>query len=324
MSIVKKIIASANQVSEKEKLNILTFATHERYEEQLCKTGHNFYAFTTDQMKKWNTTYANIPNNYIIMPEGKIIEYVDFDLILSQDRFYQFGTAKKIQQHLRVPLVALEHTMLGPQSSQQQRDYMKNQVADINVFISEFSREYVGINHNTTIIHHSVDTEKFCNKEQDRQKMVLSVANDFINRDFCLNFSGWNRIVQDFPHTLVGDNPGMSEAATPEELVNFYNSHLVFLNTTTHSPIPTVLLEAMSCGCAVVSTSTCMIPEIIKHGENGFLSNDEEELKQYISYLFKNPEEAKRIGSNARKTILEKFNEKIFLEQWNKVFRSLV
>ena len=45
-----------------EKLNILTFATHERYEENLCKTGHNFYSLKFG--KEWDTTYAPVPSNY--------------------------------------------------------------------------------------------------------------------------------------------------------------------------------------------------------------------------------------------------------------------
>lgn len=320
MNKIRQIIANTNVNTKKPKLNILTFATHERYEEQLCKTGHNFYAFHADKMKPWKKIYAPIPSNYVFMPKEKIVDYIDFDLILSQDRFYQFGIAKQIQKYLRVPIIALEHTMLGPDSSQQQRDYMKNQVGEVNVFISEFSREYVGINHNTVIIHHSVDTNRFCDKKQERENKVLSVANDFINRDFCLNFAGWNRIVQDFPYTVVGDTPGLSNPASPDELVELYNSHSVFLNTTTHSPLPTVLLEAMSCGCAVVSTATCMIPNVIEDGVNGFISNDEKVISEKIKYLLDNPSKARELGQRARETIINKFGEERFISEWNNVF----
>ena len=34
-----------------EKLNILTFPTHERYESMLAKTGHNFYAYRAEGIK---------------------------------------------------------------------------------------------------------------------------------------------------------------------------------------------------------------------------------------------------------------------------------
>ena len=283
-----------------------------------------FYAFNSEKMKQWNNTYAQMPKNYFVMPNDTILEYIDFDLILSQDRFYQFKTAQNIQRYIRVPIVALEHTMLGPNAPKEHREYIKQCVGDANVFISEFSRNAVGIHQNAHVIHHSVDTEKFNNKNSERANKILSVANDFINRDYCLNFSGWQRITNGFDVTLVGDTPGISKAATPEELVNLYNNHSIFLNTTTHSPIPTVLLEAMSCGCAVVSTATCMIPEIIKEGINGFISNDENTLRQRIQYLLENPEKAREIGKNARQTILENFGEEKFINSWNNLLRSVV
>ena len=77
MNPTEKIISKANIKTEDIKLNILTFQTHERYEEQLCKTGHNFYAFNLDGMKQWNTKYAPMPENYVLMPESQIFDHVN-------------------------------------------------------------------------------------------------------------------------------------------------------------------------------------------------------------------------------------------------------
>ena len=79
-------------------------------------------------------------------------------------------------------------------------------------------------------------------------------------------------------------------------MVEEYNKCSVYLNTTTLSPIPMSLLEAMSCGCAIVSTSTCMIPEVIDNGKNGYISNDEEELKMYVKDSFKRPRSKEELG----------------------------
>ena len=94
----------------------------------------------------------------------------------------------------------------------------------------------------------------------------------------------------------------------------------MFLNTSTLSPVPTTLLEAMSCGCAIVSTATCMIPEIITHGENGMISNDEHELTSYINMLMKDHSLRKKLGTAARKTILSRFSEEEFIRKWNLLF----
>jgi len=161
----------------------------------------------------------------------------------------------------------------------------------------------------------------FAPRSLERGDYVLSVVNDFANRDYCCNYEGWKRITENTPKRLVGNNPGLSDpASSTDELVNEYNECAVFLNTSTYSPIPTSLLEAMSCGTPVVSTATCMIPDIIENGSNGFISNDEEVLKEKIKLLLDNPDLAKEMGAKGRQTILEKFSEEKFLNNWNRIF----
>jgi glycosyltransferase involved in cell wall biosynthesis len=63
-----------------------------------------------------------------------------------------------------------------------------------------------------------------------------------------------------------------------------------------------------------------MIPEIIKNGINGFISNDESELRGYIEKLLYDEELREELGKNARKTILDRFSEEKFLNKWNKIF----
>lgn len=309
---------------KKEKYNILTFDTHERYQTQLAKTGHNFYSFRYQNCKVWNETYAKIPDNYYILPDFTIPNGIDFDFILSQSKFGQFQVAKQIQSVFKIPIVSLEHTLPILNWPAQQLDMFRQMNGDINVFISEYScREW---QMNGQIIHHSVDTETFKPLPNEgirspKKIHVLSVVNDYVNRDYCCNFKGWQRITNGIKTRLVGDTPGLSKAAASiEELVSEYQDAAVFLNTSTVSPVPTSLLEAMACGSAVVSTATCMIPEIIKNGVNGFISNDESELRNYIEKLLSNNELREELGRNARKTILDRFSEENFIDKWNKVF----
>ena len=76
----------------------------------------------------------------------------------------------------------------------------------------------------------------------------------------------------------------------------------------------------MSCGCAIVTTSTCEIPRIIENGVNGFISNDESELSSYCKQLLSDPDLAKKMGMAARETIKEKFSQERFVNEWNTIF----
>jgi len=315
---------------KKEKYNILTFDTHERYQTQLCKTGHNFFSFRYNDCKEWDSNYAPKPKNYYTLPANNIPTSVQFDFILSQSKFGQFQVASQLKSNLDIPIVSLEHTLPLSHWPDNQLQQFKSMVGDLNVFISEYSVREWGMTCEASVIHHSVDTELFNPTESKNPEMVdktikphvLSVVNEFKNRDYCCNYSGWQRITKDFDSVLVGScSEGLSKPASSiEDLVDSYNHASVFLNTSTVSPVPTSLLEAMSCGCAVVSTATCMIPEIIENGANGFISNDEEALKGYVENLLRDKDLGRSMGNEARKTIIENFSEEKFINNWNNIF----
>jgi glycosyltransferase involved in cell wall biosynthesis len=124
---------------------------------------------------------------------------------------------------------------------------------------------------------------------------------------------------------VVGKSPGFSvPAKSTEHLREVYQQSTIFYNTSLHSPVPTVMLEAMACGCAIVSTATCMIPEIIQHGENGLISNDPQELRSFLEILLSDKELAQKLGDNARKTIEQKYNLDLFVERWNKLLYGTI
>jgi len=251
-----------------------------------------------------------------------MVNGIDFDMILSQSKFGQFQFAKQMQQIFKLPLISLEHTLPIPTWPEQQLREMRAMTGDQNVFISKFSARRWGIFPHA-VIKHCVDTELFAPGSKERESVALSVVNDYQARDYCCNFGGWERITKDFPVKLVGSSPDstFSKAAeSVDELVLAYQRSSIFLNTSTVSPVPTSLLEAMACGCAVVTTATCMIPEIVKNGVNGFISNDENELRGYIQKLIAEPALARKLGEAARATVLADFGVDVFVNNWNAVF----
>lgn len=125
------------------------------------------------------------------------------------------------------------------------------------------------------------------------------------------------------PVRVLGDTPGLSKPApSTEALAEEYAAARIFLNTSLISPVPTALLEAMSAGCAVVTTNTCMIPEIVKHGVNGYLfdPSDIDAGIALVKELLDNPELADKLGTAARETIVRDFSIEKNLSKWNSVF----
>lgn len=69
------------------------------------------------------------------------------------------------------------------------------------------------------------------------------------------------------------------------------------------------LLEAMSCGCAVVGSATAPVQEVIDHGRNGLLVDffDPQQLAETIAELLNNRPFAQQLGQAARATVLKDF-----------------
>ena len=318
------------KAKQRDKYNCLTVPTHERYETSLSKTGHNFYALRNPQVKDWKTCYAPVPPNYTVFnikkQENQIPHHLSFDMVLSQNKFGQYQILAPIAKEMDIPLITVEHTAKMPWWNKQQMAQLQEMRGQLNVFITDWSlKSWEWENRGDTyIIEHCVDTDLFKPDENIEPKNhILTVGNDYIGRDSVLNFSQYKRVCLDkgLPTRAVGDTPGLSKAAaTTEELVSEYQNSRIFLNTHHISPMPTSLLEAMACGCAIVTCATAAIPTYINHGDNGFLYNTDEECLEYLLALLNDEDLAIHIGIQARKTIMERCTLERFVNEWQMIF----
>ena len=320
------------------KFHILTFPTHERYETNLAETNADFWAWRGQGIKDWNEKYAPLPSNYHLLdPQkgvGQIPLYVDFDCIISQSPLAHFNIAIQLAEQLDLPIINIHHTLPPPHFTLQQIQGVKEFISPAveNIFISEYNKREWGYEQNEgVVIKHAIDSDFWCPGENERGNHVISVVNDWVNRDWCCGFKLWAQIVDynnpRFPTLRVGDTPGFSEPANgPEDLREKYRSSSVFINTSLVSPIPMALLEAMSCGCACVSTDTCMIPEIITHGVDGFIYSPKNPDKfiAKIQELLNKPNYAREIGNNASKKIQEMFCLQNFVDSWDVLYERVL
>lgn len=84
---------------------------------------------------------------------------------------------------------------------------------------------------------------------------------------------------------------------------------------------PLAVLEACAAGLPVISTYHAGIPDVISHGENGYLVK-EHDIKKMVSYmklLLGNPTKAKEIGVKAKKNIKLRFNIKTHISKLNEL-----
>jgi len=322
------------QTTKPSKYNILEMITHERYQETLAKTGHNFYLLNpkAEGIKEfWNTKHAPIPKNYKLLKkvEGNDIinrvlaslPNITYDFILCHQRFGQYQFCRPLAQVLGIPIILIEHTLPVQAWPKGRVDQMAELKGDFNICITNFNRKEWKWDAVAEVITHAIDTDVFSMGEEQRENTILTVANDYINRDYVLNYGLYKRVTEGLSVRPVGDTPGLSKAPNDlSELIKTYQTSSIFFNSANWSPVPMSMLEAMSCGCAVVSMNTCAVPNYITHGENGYLANDEKEARLYLRELLNDDKLRKRFGEAARKTIQEKCSLTRFCSEWNNVF----
>ncbi len=331
-SPIRSILRAATR-REGEPLNILDFPTHERYQSGLARTGHRFWAIGHKTVKSWNRDYASVPDNYVLLDpargENQLPADVDFDLVLCQNKDSQYPIANRIRRLLHLPLLSIEHCWPHPDLSPAGLAHYRERSGDANVFISPQSRDAWGWGASeANVVHHGVDTEVFCPPEpgSQRRPYVLTAVNDFNDpqRHWCCGFPLYQQVIGKLSRVHLGSSKdGWSQPARSiDELAHYYQDSAVFLNTSTFSPVPTVLLEAMACGAVVISTDNCLIPDIIKDGQNGFLTNDPARMTSLLKEVLADPDAFDDMRQAARTTILEKFSMNRFVSEWDRLLRK--
>jgi glycosyltransferase involved in cell wall biosynthesis len=199
------------------------------------------------------------------------------------------------------------------------------------VFITEHNKGSWN-SENGIVVPHGIDMELFSGWEypsKNNKLYVLYIVNQLEARDYFCGYTEWTKVREkvesqypDIEFVLVGDNPGLSSPISNEkELSNIIKNCLCYINTTRLSPLPMSLLEAMSCGCPVVSTANQQVPQLI-NGENGISTNDLDVMASSIIKIYKDRLWAESLGKNARKTIKEKYSLSKFISSWNKIFKQ--
>jgi len=102
----------------------------------------------------------------------------------------------------------------------------------------------------------------------------------------------------------------LAGSAPHESIQRYYNRADIFVHPALSEGIPVVLMEAMSKGLPVIATRITGVPELVQHEENGILVSPANvvELIEGMTRLLKDKEFRTRLGNNATRTIVQRFN----------------
>jgi glycogen(starch) synthase len=223
--------------------------------------------------------------------------------------------------------------------------WMKNQILNMYPFISDMH-----------VIHNGVDTQKFSrNKASTCRLLDKGISGPIVLFSSRLTAAkGLHYLIQAIPGILqdhrdthfVFTGAGSTNLWVSllnklrvkkssytflgyvdyTELPGIYAKSDIFVVPSLYENLPIRILEAMSCESSVIASEICAIPEAITHFENGLLFSpgDVHELSESITTLLSDKVLRKKIGANARKTVLKEFDWSIIVSKTLKVYEQLL
>jgi glycosyltransferase involved in cell wall biosynthesis len=210
------------------------------------------------------------------------------------------------------------------------------------------------------VIHNGVDIFKFT-PAIDKRKIkaelglnpddltILSVGRLYARKGLFTLIESMPAIVKRFPNAKFvisgkGQSDEMHKLITYAELLKVKNNIIftgyypdkklpklyqaadVFAFSTFYEHHPFAVLEALSTGLPVVTTTVGGIPETIENGRNGFLVKpfNSRQFADRILFLLEHPTEAAEMGKKARQTVEQKLDWRIVVKDAIKVYNEVL
>lgn len=193
------------------------------------------------------------------------------------------------------------------------------------------------------VIPNGVDTNKFRPSLTDRHKMImlwvgrldshkephlaietLSLIKDAY-KNFCLQIVGEGEIKEQLQELVskhgLQDSVKFLGYQSHDKVAEIMRNADIFLITSKGEGMSNALLEAMACGMVVVATSASSCG-VIQNGVNGFIAN-ELDMASIVSRLIDDEVLRRKIGENARRTVLEKFSADRMFSAYLQLYENL-
>ncbi len=231
----------------------------------------------------------------------------------------------------------------------------------VSHFTKKELRQYYGIKESKIqVIHNGVDTVKFqpaADKRKIKQELgfnpddtaILSVGRLYARKGLFTLIESIPAVVKKFPNAKFiisgkGQSNEMAKLVAHAErlgvrgnmvftgyypdkkLPKLFQAADVFAFSTFYEHHPFAVLEAMSSGLPVVTTSVGGIPETISDGKNGFMCQpfNAKQLSERILFLLEHPMEAAEMAHLARKTMVEQYAWNIVVKQAMAVYTRVL
>jgi glycosyltransferase involved in cell wall biosynthesis len=197
-------------------------------------------------------------------------------------------------------------------------------------------------------IPNGVDMNKYMWKPVDSKEqsaVCITKINQLPNKGIDILLEAWRILVQEYNRPLKlqifgRGNPDLFNRKAVDFKIQDYvhfagiatnvrRSLLeasLFVLPSRREGLSNALLEAMSVGMPCVATDISGNQDLIQHGKNGLLvpAEDPRSLADAVVYMLDNPDKAKDMGADARRTMEEQYTISSVADKYIELYRELV
>jgi len=124
----------------------------------------------------------------------------------------------------------------------------------------------------------------------------------------------------------AGVNDSISFCGAVEDIIPYLQKSALFVLPSLSEGLSNVLLEAMACGLPIVATRVGGNIDLIRDGENGILVETENsnQLSEAMKKILQDKALAKKLGSEARKTVEQRFSLISIADRYLSLYQKLI
>ncbi|BCW97015.1 MAG: glycosyltransferase [Fimbriimonadales bacterium] len=99
----------------------------------------------------------------------------------------------------------------------------------------------------------------------------------------------------------------------------------ILLLTSRSEALPVTILEANSCGVPAVATRVGGVPDVVQHGETGFIAppDDPDALTHFVALLLQDEARRRAMGIAVRQRVVQEFSMHAMVNRYARLFREL-
>ncbi|HEY6959964.1 MAG TPA: glycosyltransferase [Candidatus Limnocylindria bacterium] len=306
------------------RLRILTWHVHGSYLDALTRIDHEWLLpLKPGRPESYGGRAGrDLPPNAIEVPADQVRDR-DVDLVLYQATRNWTEDQDEIlsDDQRRLPRIFLEHNTPRPHPTDS-----KHVVDDPNVLlvhVTHFNRLMWDNGRTpTTVIEHSVSVDPRLEASGDIAGGI-SVVNELGRRGRLAGEDVFLAVRDRVPVVLAGMGSerygGLGDLpylALHREVAR----RRFYFNPIRYTSLPLAVIEAMTIGLPIVALATTELPTAIEDGVTGYVSCDVDALVERMRELIASPDDARRMGRNARRVALQRFGLARFARDWNAAF----